>query len=167
MKLLTPSQTFKRYSDLQVEWLNCYTFLQSWCIIIGNWNNEKYMYIHTHSDPSIMREVPNHVILISLDNTSKHLCLPALSRLSPPLWPVLSSTLLLASSWGFNKSFGWILSSGLMLNAFVSRIGSVLPLVLLFPPPWSQPPPLWGFHRIALFLVPHQGIWKKTHKHRF
>ena len=90
--------------------------------------------IYTHSDPSIMREAPNHVILISLDNTSKHLCLPALSRLSPSLWPVLSSTLLLASSWGFNKSFGWILSSGLMLNAFVTRIGSVFPLVLLFPP---------------------------------
>ena len=87
--------------------------------------------IYTLSDTSITREAPNHVILVSVDNTSKHLCLSALGRLSPSLWPIHSSALSLTSSWGFHRfwldSLMWT-----MLNAFGTRIGSVLSLVLLF-----------------------------------
>ena len=88
------------------------------------------IYIHTLSDTSITREAPNHVIVVSADNTSKHLCLSALGRLSPSLWPVPSSALSLTSAWGFHKfwldSLLWT-----MLNAFGTRIVSVLSLVLL------------------------------------
>ena len=151
MKLWRPSWNFKWYSNLGVEWLNCCTFLQSWCISIGNWHIEKCtywvgqwvssefpvtsygksewvfgqpnIYIHTLSDTSITREAPNHVTLVSVDHTSKHLCLAALGRLSPCLWPVPSSALSLTSSWGFHKSFGCILSCGLCLMPLKLELG--------------------------------------------
>ena len=151
MKLWGPSWKFKWYSNLGVERLNCCTFLQSWCISIGNWHIEKCtcwvgqwvssefpvtsygksewvfgqlnIYIHTLSDTSITREAPNHVTLVSVDHTSKHLCLAALGRLSPYLWPVPASALSLTFSWGFHKSFGCILSCGLCLMPLKLELG--------------------------------------------
>lgn len=166
MKLLTPSQEFKWYSNLQMEWLNCCTFLHLWCVIVGNWHNEKSMYICTcsltYESWGPHQTVQSFYLLI---DTSKHV--PSCpQRLSPSpdqfppqhccLSPPGNFTRVLA---GF---FHFVLR--MLMPMYLELKVNVLPLVFLSLPPESGHLHFWASTKLPYFWHPIKESGKSSTK---